>query len=167
MSGCWNSWSKFAKQLYEKGLQLWKKDEVRSPNEFQLFCKFLYWHGINGQSRPLYSNFWSVSGHVILAEVWSQEIAGVWNQEVARIRRSRTGETLESRTFEPARSDRRNSGVMDGGFGNQKESKSKTLPQKSGFGVWTSGRLVNVWNQPRKSRDVKDIYLHVHTGNIP
>jgi hypothetical protein len=33
--------------------------------------------------------------------------------------------------------------------------------------MWTSGRLVNVWNQPRKSRDVKDIYVCVHTGNIP
>jgi hypothetical protein len=32
-------------------------------------------------------------------------------------------------------SDPRNSGVMDEGFGNQKEVKSKTLPQKSGFGM--------------------------------
>jgi hypothetical protein len=31
-------------------------------------------------------------------------------------------------------------------FGNQQEVKSKTLPQKSGFDVWTSGKLVNVWN---------------------
>jgi hypothetical protein len=31
-------------------------------------------------------------------------------------------------------------------FGNQQEAKSKTLPQKSGLNVWTSGRLVNVWN---------------------
>jgi hypothetical protein len=29
---------------------------------------------------------------------------------------------------------------------NQLEAKSKTPPQKSGFDVWTSGRLVNVWN---------------------
>jgi hypothetical protein len=29
-------------------------------------------------------------------------------------------------------------------FGNQQEAKSKTLPQKSGFDVRTSGRLVNV-----------------------
>jgi hypothetical protein len=32
--------------------------------------------------------------------------------------------------------------------------------------VWTSGRLVNVRNQPRKSRDVKDIHVHVHIRNI-
>jgi hypothetical protein len=30
---------------------------VKSPNEFQVFCKFLYWHGINGQTRPLCSTF--------------------------------------------------------------------------------------------------------------
>jgi hypothetical protein len=92
---------------------------VKRPNEFQVSCKFLYWHGINGQSRPLYSDFRSVSGYAILAEVRSQEIAKVWNQEVAGIRGSRTGEALESRICEPTRSDLQNSGVMDGGFGNQ------------------------------------------------
>jgi hypothetical protein len=50
-------------------------------------------------------------------------------------RESRTGEALESRTCEIMRPDPRNSGVMDEGFGNQKEAKSKTLPQKSGLGV--------------------------------
>jgi hypothetical protein len=29
-------------------------------------------------------------------------------------------------------------------FGNQQEAKSKTLPQKSGFNVLTSGRLIDV-----------------------
>jgi hypothetical protein len=52
-------------------------------------------------------------------------------------------------------------------FGSQQEAKSKTLPQKSGLNMWTSGRLVYVWNYPRKSRDVKGIHVHVHTGNIP
>jgi hypothetical protein len=32
--------------------------------------------------------------------------------------------------------------------------------KKSEFDVWTSGRLVNVW-------DVKDIHVHVHIRNIP
>jgi hypothetical protein len=50
-------------------------------------------------------------------------------------RESRTGEALESRACEIMRSDPRNSGVMDERFGNQKEAKSKTLPQKFGFGV--------------------------------
>jgi hypothetical protein len=56
---------------------------------------------------------------------------------------------------------------MNKNFGVLEEDKSKTSLQKSRFGVWTSGRLVNVWNQPRKSRDVKDIHVHVHTRNIP
>jgi hypothetical protein len=51
-------------------------------------------------------------------------------------------------------------GFMNKRLANRLEAKSKTLPQKSGFGVWTSGRLVNVW-------DVKDIHVCVHTRNIP
>jgi hypothetical protein len=108
---CRNSGSKFTKRLYEEGLHLWKRGEVKSPDEFQVFCEFLNWHGINSRTRPLYSNFRSVSGYAILAGIWSQEIAEVWNQEVAGIRGSRTGE--------PTCSDLRNSGVTDGGFGNQ------------------------------------------------
>jgi hypothetical protein len=50
-------------------------------------------------------------------------------------RESRTGEALESRTCEIVHLDPRNSGVMDEVFGNQKEAKSKTLPQKSVLGV--------------------------------
>jgi hypothetical protein len=42
---------------------------------------------------------------------------------------------------------------------NQREAKSKTLSQKSGFDVWTSGRLVNIW-------DVKDVHVRVHIRNI-
>jgi hypothetical protein len=40
----------------------------------------------------------------------------------------------------------------------KKQSQSCRL-KKSGFNVWTSGRLVNVW-------DVKDICVCVHTRNI-
>jgi hypothetical protein len=40
----------------------------------------------------------------------------------------------------------------------KKQSQSCSL-KKSGFNVWTSGRLVNVW-------DVKDICVCVHTRNI-
>jgi hypothetical protein len=94
---------------------------VKSPNKFRVFCKFL-----NGRTRPSYSNFRSVSGYAILVvwnleivEVWNQKITEVWNQEVVGIRRLRTGEALESRTCEPTRSDLQNSGVTDGGFGNQ------------------------------------------------
>jgi hypothetical protein len=116
-----------------------------------VFCKFLNGHGNNGRTRPLYSKFHSVLRYAILAEVWNQEIAEVWNQEIVEvwnqeiaevwnqevtgIRKSRTRESLESWTCEPMRSDLRNSGVTDGGFGNQREAKSKTLPQKSRFDV--------------------------------
>jgi hypothetical protein len=41
---------------------------VKSPNEFQVFCEFLNWHGINSRTRLLYSNFRSVSGRAILRE---------------------------------------------------------------------------------------------------
>jgi hypothetical protein len=40
----------------------------------------------------------------------------------------------------------------------KKQSQRRRL-KKSGFGVWTSGRLVNI-------RDVKDIHVRVQTGNI-
>jgi hypothetical protein len=43
---------------------------------------------------------------------------------------------------------------------NQQEANSKMLPRKFGFDVWTSGRLINVW-------DVKDVHVCVHIGNIP
>jgi hypothetical protein len=48
-----------------------------------MFHKFLNKHENNGQTRPSYSNFQSVSGCTILAEFGNQEIAEVWNQEVA------------------------------------------------------------------------------------
>jgi hypothetical protein len=44
-------------------------------------------------------------------------------------------------------------------FVDQREAKSKMLLQKSGFDVWTSGMLVNVW-------DVKDVHVWVHIRNI-
>jgi hypothetical protein len=46
------------------------------------------------------------------------------------------------------------------------EAKSNMSLQKFGLEVWTSGMLVNVWNQSRKSRDVKDIHVRVHTRII-
>jgi hypothetical protein len=49
----------------------------------------------------------------------------------------------------------------------RKKPSQKHYLEKFGFDVWTSGRLVNVWNQPRKSRDVKNIFVRVHSRNIP
>jgi hypothetical protein len=63
--------------------------------------------------------------------------------------------------------------IMWSRFGNLNEwwfswikASGSRRSKKSGFKVWTSGRLVNVWNQPCKSRDVKDIHVHIHTRNI-
>jgi hypothetical protein len=104
-------------------------------------------------------------------ESWICETQKSWTCEALK---SWICEALESQTYEIMRSETceiRESWYaevfMNEGFGNQEEAKSKSLPQKSGFGVWTSGKLVNVWNQPRKSQDVKDIHVHVHTRNIP
>jgi hypothetical protein len=38
----------------------------------------------------------------------------------------------------------------------RKKPSQRRYLEKSGLDVWTSGRFVNVWNQPRKSRDVKE-----------
>jgi hypothetical protein len=62
-----------------------KKGEMKSTNEFRMFHKFLNKHENNGRTRPLYSNFQSVSGCMILAEVWNQEIAKIWNHELAKL----------------------------------------------------------------------------------
>jgi hypothetical protein len=104
----------------------------------------------------------------------SREHAMIWNLEPAKPR-SREHATVWN--LEPAKS--RTSG--DGKFGNlsevwfrshgarrfceqgnsrtsKKQSQSCRL-KKSGFRVWTSGRLVNVW-------DEKDIHVCVHIRNI-
>jgi hypothetical protein len=73
--------SKFMKQVREtaigKRARFMKRGEMNSPNEFRMFHKFLNKHQNNGRTRPFYSNFQSVSGSMILAEVWNQEIAKV------------------------------------------------------------------------------------------
>jgi hypothetical protein len=48
-------------------------------------------------------------------------------------------------------------------FGSQGEAKSKTSSQKSGFEVWTSGKPINVWNQPRKSEG-NQVHTYMHAG---
>jgi hypothetical protein len=68
-----------------KRFRFMKKGEMKSPNEFRMFHKFLNKHENNGRTRPLYSNFQFVSGCTILAEVWNQEIAEVRNQEIAEV----------------------------------------------------------------------------------
>jgi hypothetical protein len=102
------------------------------------------------------------------AKSWSRELVIIWSLEPAEPR-SREHATVWN--LEPAKS--RTSG--DGIFGNlsevwfggheqgnsrtsKKQSQSCRL-KKSEFRVWTSGRLVNVW-------DEKDIHVCVHIRNI-
>jgi hypothetical protein len=108
------------------------------------------------------------------AKLWSRERAKIWNLEPAKLRSS---ELVKTRSHEPATPQNRGSAkfgnLLEVEFGShgarrfpewedsrisKKQSQRRHL-KKSGFGVWTSGRLVNVW-------DVKDIHVRVHTGNI-
>jgi hypothetical protein len=102
-----------------------------------------------------------------ICEARSRELVKIWNLE-----------PMKTRSHEPAKPRNRKSAkfgnLLKFEFGShgvwrfpgrgdsrisRKPSQRRRL-KKSGFGVWTSGRLVNVW-------DVKDIHVHVHTRNIP
>jgi hypothetical protein len=82
----------------------------------------------------------------------SHEHEKVWNLEPARSRTS---------------GDRKFKNLSEVWFGSHEQGNSRTSekqsqscrPKKSGFRVWTSGRLVNVW-------DEKDIHVCVHIRNI-
>jgi hypothetical protein len=116
------------------------------------------------------------------AEIWNlepamlrnRELAKIWNLEPAKLQ---SREFAKTRSHEPAKSRNRESAkygnlleVKFGSHGAQrfpergdsriskKQSQRRRL-KKSEFGVWTSGRLVNMW-------DVKGIHVHVHTRNI-
>jgi hypothetical protein len=143
---------KFMKQVREAaiGKKVYiceRRVEWRVLTSFGCFASFWTKHENDGRTRALCLSFRLVSGCGSLesGNRGSLEPGG------RGIRESRTGRSQESRTCEIVRLHPRNSGVTDEGFRNLKEAKSKTLPQKSGFDVWTSGRLVNVYNQPRKS----------------
>jgi hypothetical protein len=86
---------------------------------------------------------------------WSHELEKIWNRNLwnSEIYWGSNSEVMVRRLW-------REKASMNKRFANQQEVKSKTLPQKSGFGVWTSGWLVNVW-------DVKYIHVCVHIRNIP
>jgi hypothetical protein len=82
----------------------------------------------------------------------SREHAEVWNLELAKSWTSGDGKFKN---------------VLEVWFGSHEQGNSRTSEKqsqscrlkKSGFRVWTSGRLVNVW-------DVKDVYVCVHIRNI-
>jgi hypothetical protein len=106
-------------------------------------------------------------------EARSRELVKIWNLEPAKPLRSWTCEDPESRTGETTKSEicevREFAELGSHGawrFPECGDSRTSRMPsqrrrlKKFGFDVWTSGRLVNVW-------DVKDIHVHVHTRNIP
>jgi hypothetical protein len=102
-------------------------------------------------------NLWSPR----VTNLWRSRISNLRSPEVANLRRSGTGicEIWES-TKDQIRRLWCVEVSLNKRLANRIEAKSKTLPQKSGFGVWTSGKLVNVWG-------VNDIHVCVHTRNIP
>jgi hypothetical protein len=108
------------------------------------------------------------------AKLRNCELAKIWNLEPAKLR---SRELAKTRSHEPAKSRNWESAkfgnLLEVKFGShvacrfpergdsrisKKQSQRRRL-KKSGFVVWTSGRLVNVWV-------VRDIHVHVHTRNI-
>jgi hypothetical protein len=102
-----------------------------------------------------------------LVKIWNLEPVKPWGRE-----------PMKTRSHEPVKPRNRRSAKLGNllkfGFGSHdvwrfpgwgdsrisgKPSQRRHL-KKSGFGEWTGGRLVNVW-------DVKDVNVHVHTWNIP
>jgi hypothetical protein len=112
-----------------------------------------------------------------VADLRRSGISNLWSSKVADLRRSEVLDPRSSRSHEPARSRNRKStkfrSLPKFEFGGRsvwrlpewgdswisKRPSQRLHLKKSGFGVWTSGKLVNVW-------DVKDIHVHVHTRNI-
>jgi hypothetical protein len=104
-------------------------------------------------------------------------ISNLQSSEVTNLRRSEVLDLRSSRSYEPAKSRNRKSAKFGSlpkfefrsrgiwrlpEWGDSRISKrpsQRRRLKKSGFGVWTSGRLLNVW-------DVKAIHVHVHTRNI-
>jgi hypothetical protein len=82
---------------------------------------------------------------------------GVMNLRKAGISNQRSHELQRAEIRESARSLFRKSQTGNSRTG-EKQSQS-CRPKKSGFEVWTSGRLVNIW-------DEKDILICVHIRNI-
>jgi hypothetical protein len=94
----------------------------------------------------------AIFGNLLPAKSRSHEHAKTWKVELAKLRTSgdgKFGNLSEAWFGSHERGDSRTSG---------KQSQS-CRPKKSGFRVWTSGRLVNVWNG-------KDILVCVHIRNI-
>jgi hypothetical protein len=105
-------------------------------------------------------------------------VANLWRSGILNLRSPWGREPVKTRSHEPAKPRNRKSAKFENflkfEFGSHgvwrflewgdsqisRKPSQRRRHNKSGFGVWTSGRLVNAW-------DVKDIHVHVHTMNIP
>jgi hypothetical protein len=94
----------------------------------------------------------AIFGNLESTKLRSHEHAKVWNLEPAKSRTWGDGKFGNLSEVWFGSRERGNS------WTSEKQSQS-CRPKKSGFGVWTSGRLVNVW-------DEKDILVCVHIRNI-
>jgi hypothetical protein len=88
-----------------------------------------------------------------LAKLRSRKLAKIWNLEPAKLW---CCEPVKTWSREPAKPRNRKCEIRESSGGQVRMSRRMKV---SGFDVWTSGRLVNVW-------DVKDIHVRVHTRNI-
>jgi hypothetical protein len=102
-------------------------------------------------------------------KIWNLKSAKPWSRKPVKIRNLEfakpwSREPVKTRSHEPTKLRNRESMKFGnllkfkfGGYGAwrfpwirdswiSKKKKSKTSPLKSGFDVWTSGRLVNVWS---------------------
>jgi hypothetical protein len=108
----------------------------------------------------------------------SSGVVNLWRSEALDLQSSWGREPVKTRSHESAKPWNRESAEFGNPlkfeFGSRRvwrfpewgDSRTSKKPsqrrclKKSGFGVWTSGKLVNIW-------DVKDIHVCVHIRNIP
>jgi hypothetical protein len=153
----WNSWNKFLGVL-----------NLRSSGILNLRGSGI----VNLWSSEI-ANLWRSKAWT--CEARSRELVKIWNLEPVK---PWVREPVRIRSHEPAKPRKQKSAKFGNllkfefrshdvwrfpGWGDSrisgKPSQRRRL-KKFGIGVWTSGRLVNVWH-------VKDIHVHVHTRNIP
>jgi hypothetical protein len=150
-----------------KRFRFMRNGEGESPIEFRMFRRFVV------MNMKIMANLGLCIRTVnLFQDVRISRESGIRNSRESGSRKSwgsgvMNRRSSESRTCEIVCSDPRNSGVMNKSSEIRKKPSQRRYLNKSGFNMWTSDGLVNVWNQPRKSRDVKDIYAHAHTRNIP
>jgi hypothetical protein len=143
-----NSWNEFSRilNLWRSGiLNLWSS-EIANLRRSEALAKL----GV--------ANLWR-SGILNLQSPWSREPVRTRSHEPVKPRNWKSAKFGNLLKFEFGNHDVWRFPEWRDSRISRKPSQRRRL-KKSGFDVWTSGRLVSVW-------DVKDIHVHVHTRNIP